>query len=287
MRSIIYLALSVSVLATDGKSVTTDSNSDDPEKRGDCRPQLKEQILTCLLRFEGLLFVYQQPTTSETQRQDMLTDMCRKYEETLQCLHVSLLQCVADEASLQVIASHLGPVRTFMEVTCYIAPRRVTPTLLTTPMTSPSMSDAPTTSMEETHGTTELVEQGRMSTEIRPRDSGDKITTESTTSIVMPTSVAMNIQRVSRATILQHQLTTPDNDAKSDLHTNTKHDLETKQTLTGDDLAMTGSIDCSSSDGHLRCSQQQSSVNAALAMTMCHHALVHLGTLISIIFIRQ
>lgn len=77
MRSIIYLALSVSVLATDGKSVTTDSHSDDPEKRGDCRPQLKEQILTCLLRFEGLLFVYQQPTTSETQRQDMLTDMCR------------------------------------------------------------------------------------------------------------------------------------------------------------------------------------------------------------------
>ena len=51
-----------------------------------------------------------------------------EYREALQCLHFSLLRCEPDIASLQVIATHLGPVRTFMEVTCYIAPRRVTPT---------------------------------------------------------------------------------------------------------------------------------------------------------------
>jgi len=42
----------------------------------------------------------------------------RRYYETLQCLHYSLLKCSAAQPHLYLIASRVGHLRTFMEQTC-------------------------------------------------------------------------------------------------------------------------------------------------------------------------
>ena len=60
-------------LQAHGRSVTTPESGD----TSDCSSWLTTQINTCLMQFEDLLFVYQQPGTSEAQRQDMVTGMCQ------------------------------------------------------------------------------------------------------------------------------------------------------------------------------------------------------------------
>ena len=42
----------------------------------------------------------------------------REYYKTLQCLHDSLVKCTYDESHLNVIASRIGHLRTFMQQTC-------------------------------------------------------------------------------------------------------------------------------------------------------------------------
>ncbi|KAK2175126.1 hypothetical protein NP493_746g01026 [Ridgeia piscesae] len=284
MRTVLYLVLSLwSVLTSDARAVR------------DCTPQLKAQIQLCLLRFEGLLVVYQRPATSDTQRHNMLTDMCHQYEETLQCLHESLLQCVADQASLQLIASRLGPVRNFMEVTCYITPRRIAPTPTaprTTPTTPPPVTPvtAHSSSTTETLATTTTMlphtstELPTTTTTTTTTGSTPHTTTLHTTDVPTTTSTTTKKQTPSRTIP-----TTPGNDIKPELRTNTKGLLsaKTEQSLVGN-LAMTDSVNCEnmgSSERRLRCLQQRSTVNAASTVTMCYYTMAHLGVLIAVILI--
>ena len=62
-------------LQAHSKSVATQESGE--TDTSDCRPWLTTQITTCLMQFEDLLFVYQQPGTSESQRYDMVTGMCQ------------------------------------------------------------------------------------------------------------------------------------------------------------------------------------------------------------------
>ena len=149
-----------------------------------------------------------------------------EYKEALQCLHFSLLRCEPDIASLQLIATHLGPVRTFMEVTCYIAPRRVTPT--------PRGSQTSTTDRKTEQSPSVYP------TDVAPKKIG--YTTETTHTSTRQLGSGHGVSDTS------NPVTTPVDDAKP-LRTNTKQ-IDTNTDGSTGNLALTDGVNAASGIRH-------------------------------------
>ena len=147
-----------------------------------------------------------------------------EYKEALQCLHFSLLRCEPDIASLQVIATHLGPVRTFMEDTCYIAPRRITPTSRGSPTSTTEPSINPT-----------------LATDVATENSS--YTTETTH------TSTRQLGRAHRVSDTSNPVTTPVDGTKREQRTDTKQS-DTNTDGMVDNLALTDGVNSAAGIHH-------------------------------------